>query len=66
MENRKGSSKTKMAIKVYGMDLSAPVRMVMMTCEALGIEYELITVNLMEGEHKRPEFLKVSVLDSFN
>ena len=50
-----------MGIKVYGMDISAPVRMVMMTCEALGLEYELITVNLMEGEHKKPEFLKVEI-----
>ena len=48
-----------MGIKVYGMDISAPVRMVLMTCEALGIEYEFITVDLMAGEHKKPEFLKV-------
>ena len=49
-----------MGVKVYGMDLSAPVRCVMMTCEALKIEYEFIVVNLMAGEHMKPEYLAVS------
>ena len=50
-----------MAVKVYGMDVSAPVRMVMMTCEVLGIEYELVVVNLMEGEHLKPDYIKVRI-----
>ena len=41
------------------MDVSAPVRMVMMTCEVVGVEYELIVVNLMTGENMKPEYLKV-------
>ena len=49
-----------MAVKVYGMDMSAPVRFVMMTCEVLGVEYEFIVVNLMTGEHLKPEYLAVS------
>ena len=48
-----------MGVKVYGMELSAPVRCVMMTCEALKVEYEFIVVNLMAGEHMKPEYLKV-------
>ena len=48
-----------MAVKVYGMDASAPVRVVLMTCEVLGIEYEFVVVNLMEGEHLKPDYLKV-------
>ena len=48
-----------MGVKVYGMDVSAPVRMVMMTCEVVGVEYELIVVNLMTGENMKPEYLKV-------
>merc|ERR1711997_624027 len=50
----------KMAVKVYGMDASAPVRMVLMTCEVLGIEYEFVVVNLMEGEHLKPDYLKIN------
>merc|ERR1711936_345767 len=50
----------KMAIKVYGMDMSAPVRFVMMTCEVLGVEYEFIVVNLMTGEHLKPEYLAIN------
>ena len=42
------------------MDMSAPVRFVMMTCEVLGVEYEFIVVNLMTGEHLKPEYLAVS------
>ena len=48
-----------MGVKVYGMELSAPVRCVMMTCEALKVEYEFIVVNLMAGEHMKPDYLKV-------
>ena len=48
-----------MGIQVYGMDLSAPVRIVLMTAEVLGIDYELVKVDLMAGEHKKPEYLKV-------
>merc|ERR1712141_328389 len=49
-----------MGIKIYGMDASAPVRMVMMTAEVLGIEYEFVVVNLMEGEHMKPDYLKIN------
>ena len=46
-------------VVVYGIGLSAPVRIVYMTCEALGIEYETKEVNLMKGEHITEEYLKV-------
>jgi len=49
-----------MGVKVYGMELSAPVRCVMMTCEALKVEYEFIVVNLMAGEHMKPDYLKIN------
>ena len=48
-----------MGVKIYGMDVSAPVRMVMMTCEVVGVEYEFEVVNLMAGDHMKPEYLKV-------
>jgi len=47
-------------IEVYGMQLSAPVRMVQMTCEVLGVEYEKKELNIMTGENMTPEFLKIN------
>jgi len=49
-----------MGVKVYGMDISAPVRCALMTCEVLKLEYELVVVNLMAGEHMKPEYLKIN------
>ena len=48
-----------MPVVVYGMPLSAPARIVFMTCEALGVEYETKVVDLMKGEHLTPDYLKV-------
>merc|ERR1712045_710401 len=31
-----------------------------MTCEVLGVEYEFIVVNLMTGEHLKPEYLAIN------
>ena len=46
-------------ITVYGMKLSPPVRLVLMACEVLEIEYELKDVNIAKGEHRSKEYLKV-------
>ena len=40
-----------MVVEVYGMALSAPCRMVYMACEALGVDYKKINVDLFKGEH---------------
>merc|ERR1711884_867738 len=47
-------------IEVYGMSLSAPCRIVNMTAECLGLEYEFKVVDLMAGEHMKPEFLAMN------
>jgi len=47
-------------IEVYGMQLSAPVRCVQMTCEVLGVEYEFKKVDIMVGENMTPEYLKIN------
>jgi len=47
-------------IEVYGMNLSAPCRIVNMTAECLGLEYEFKIVDLMAGEHMKPEFLAMN------
>jgi len=48
------------SIDVYGLQLSAPVRIVQMTCELLGVEYNFHKVDLMAGEHMKPEFLAIN------
>ena len=50
-----------MTIEIYGMDLSAPCRILYMTCEALGLEYTKHEVDLFKGENKTPEYLKVKI-----
>ena len=47
-------------VDIYGMGPSAPCRILYMTCTALGVEYNDIAVDLMKGENKTPEYLKVS------
>lgn len=45
---------------LYVALLSQPCRSVLMTCADLGIEFEQRIVDLHKGEHKTPEYLKVS------
>ena len=47
-------------IKVYGPPLSNNVNKVRFTANALDVEYELIPVNLMEGEQMSDDFLKLN------
>ena len=51
-------------IMIYGMAPSAPFRIVTMTCEILGLQYEVKPVNILEGENKKPEYLKVMSFES--
>lgn len=44
----------------YYLPGSAPCRAVQMTAAAVGVELNLKLLNLMAGEHMKPEFLKVS------
>ncbi|XP_033153308.1 glutathione S-transferase 1-like [Drosophila mauritiana] len=47
---------------LYGIDGSPPVRSVLLTLNALGLEFEYKIVNLMTGEHLKPEYLKINPL----
>ena len=49
-----------MSVEVFGMALSAPCRILYMTCEALGIEYKMTECDLMNGGNMTPEYLKVN------
>lgn len=49
-----------MSPKLYMLPPSPPVRAVLCTANALGVDLELVTVNLREGDHLTPEYTKVS------
>ncbi|XP_034230779.1 glutathione S-transferase 1-like [Thrips palmi] len=49
-----------MVLTVYGHQISPPVRSVLLTCKALGIEYKFQLVDLMSGEHKKPDLMKIN------
>lgn len=47
-------------IKLYGHELSGNSYKVRLFLELLGIQYEWIKVDLMQGEHKSPEYLALN------
>lgn len=47
-------------IDVHGMPASAPCRIVNMTAECLGVEYDFKLLDLMAGDHMKPEFLAIN------
>ncbi|XP_017087036.2 glutathione S-transferase 1 [Drosophila bipectinata] len=49
-------------ITLYGIDGSPPVRSVLLTLNALGLDFEYKIVNLLEKEHLKPDFLKINPL----
>jgi glutathione S-transferase len=51
-----------MAIKLYDFELSGNCYKVRLLMSILGLEYELVPVNLLAGEHKLPEFLQLNPL----
>lgn len=55
-----------MPIDFYYTPASAPCRSILLAAEALGIELNLKTINLMAGEQLTPEFLKVFVYFVFS
>ena len=51
----------KMPITLYYLSLSPPVRAVLLTGNALGVEFTLKEVNLFGLEHLSPEYIKVHI-----
>jgi len=47
-------------LKIYGSDLSSPANKVRFVANYLGLKYDYIVVKLREGEHLKPEFLKIN------
>ena len=49
-----------MPIDLYYMALSAPARAAIMTAKIVGVECNLKAINLLEGEHLKPEFIQLN------
>nr|XP_023027372.1 glutathione S-transferase 1-like [Leptinotarsa decemlineata] len=49
-----------MTPKLYSADLSPAVRASLLAIRALGVDVELVPVNLMEQDHMKPEYLKMN------
>ncbi|XP_046386069.1 glutathione S-transferase 1-like [Ischnura elegans] len=49
-----------MPLDLYCVDVSPPVRAVLLTGKALGIEFNLKLVDLFKGDHLSPEFTKIN------
>jgi glutathione S-transferase len=47
-------------LTIYGFDFSSPANKVRFAANAIGLKYEYKQVNLMAGEQKTPEFLKLN------
>ena len=59
VKTRQSHQFAKMTRTLYGHMQSPFVRSVAITLDVLGLDYEFKFVNLFEGEHKKPEYLKV-------
>lgn len=47
-------------VVLYTAKLSPPGRSVELTAKALGLELDIKPINLIAGDHLKPEFVKVS------
>lgn len=50
---------TNRTIDVYFFPMSPPSRAVLLLIKALGLKYNVKTVNILMGEQMQPDFLKV-------
>ncbi|GAB6023113.1 Glutathione S-transferase [Chamberlinius hualienensis] len=61
VESFTGFSLDKMVIKLYFEDMSPPCQTVQVTAKALGIDLDIVDVDLfVKQEHKAPEYLKMN------
>lgn len=44
----------------YSLELSPPCRNVIMVLKALGLKYELVTVDITKGEQKTEEYIAIN------
>ena len=48
-----------MSVVLYSMSASPPCRIASLALDVLGVEYEFKKIDLMKGEARTPEYLKV-------
>lgn len=48
-------------VKVYGPPMSTAVSRVLACLLEKNVDFQLISVSMSKGEHKKPEFLKIQV-----
>lgn len=60
--DKEGNPAIKMPIDFFYLPGSAPCRSVWLTAKAVGVELNLIETQLHQGDHMKPEFLKVCAL----
>ncbi|XP_063839579.1 glutathione S-transferase 1-like [Ostrinia nubilalis] len=51
-----------MPAKLYKLNASPPARAAMMACELFKVPVEMVNVDLMKGENRTPEYLKMNPL----
>ncbi|XP_034250625.1 glutathione S-transferase 1-like [Thrips palmi] len=49
-----------MVLTLYGTGPSPPARAVRLACKAMGIEYDFVVVDVLGGDLKKPEYLKIN------
>uniref|UniRef100_A0A182YT50 glutathione transferase n=1 Tax=Anopheles stephensi TaxID=30069 RepID=A0A182YT50_ANOST len=47
-------------IKLYTAKLSPPGRAVELTAKLLGLQLDIVPINLLAGDHRKDEFLKMN------
>ena len=51
-----------MPVDIYGTKMSYPTRLALITAEVVGVKYDFHNIDLLTGEHKKPDFLKVKLI----
>ncbi len=51
----------KMPVELFGALLSPPCRAVYMTAEMLGVDHKIHDIDILKGETRTPEYLKVNL-----
>ena len=46
-------------LKIYGSKISFPCNKVLFVANYLNLDYEFVELNVMAGEHKKPDYLKI-------
>ncbi|XP_020599944.1 glutathione S-transferase T1-like [Phalaenopsis equestris] len=49
-----------MTLKVYANRLSQPSRAIIIFCKVNGVDFEEISIDLLKGEHKSPEYKEIN------